>query len=285
MGHQGLAVFSQRARERRDELIAHPMYRELETVDDLRRFMESHVFAVWDFMSLLKRLQQLLTCVHVPWVPPPHRRVSRFINQLVLDEESDADGQGSYASHFEIYRRAMREIGADTLYIDAVVRGIEHAGTWRPELIPEPARSFVQSTFRLLERGRAHEVAAAFAFGREDAIPDMFRSLIAALDRQNPGLLQHVRYYLERHIGVDEQEHTPMARSMLEELCGDDEEKWREAMAAVDVAVAARLALWDGIRARVQQGRRPRTESGVRAAVGARIAPRAQPTRAIGRRA
>jgi hypothetical protein len=284
MGHQGLAVFTQRARERRSELIAHPMYRELESLEDLRRFMESHVFAVWDFMSLLKRLQQLLTCVQVPWVPPPHRRVSRFINQLVLDEESDADGQGSYASHFEIYRRAMREVGADTLYIDAVVRGIEHAGTWRPELIPEPARSFVQSTFRLLDQGRAHEVAAAFAFGREDAIPDMFRALIAALDRQNPGLLKHVRYYLERHIGVDEQEHTPMARSMLEELCGDDEQKWREAMAAVDVAVAARLALWDGIRARVQQGTRSRTASGVRAAVGARMSPGAT-QRGIGRRA
>jgi hypothetical protein len=223
MNQHGLAQFSQRARQRRQELIAHPMYRELRTLDDLRRFMESHVFAVWDFMSMLKRLQQLLTRVTLPWVPPPGTRVSRFINQLVLDEESDADGQGSYASHFEIYRRAMQEVGADTLFIDAVVRSIEHTGTWRPELIPEPARSFVRSTFALLERGRAHEVAAAFAFGREDAIPDMFRALIGALDTQNPGLLVHVRYYLERHIGIDEQEHTPMALAMVEELCkGDD---------------------------------------------------------------
>jgi hypothetical protein len=253
--NRGQAQFSQRARERRAELVAHPMYRQLLTLDDLRRFMESHVFAVWDFMSLLKRLQQLLTTVTVPWVPPLSPRVSRFINQLVLDEESDSDGLGSYASHFEIYRRAMREVGADTLYIDAVVRSIQNVGSWRPELVPEPARSFVRSTFALLERGDAHEVAAAFAFGREDAIPDMFRALIAALDHQNPGLLKHVRYYLERHIGVDETEHTPMAQAMLAELCGDDEQRWLEATRAVEDAVEARLGLWDGILVRVARQR------------------------------
>ena len=257
-----LAATKQLLETERSAVVEHPLYEHLGDLDAARSFMELHVFAVWDFMSLLKRLQQLLTCVHVPWVPPQHPRVSRFINQLVLDEESDADGQGGYASHFEIYRRAMRQVGADTLYIDAVVRGIQHAGTWRPELIPEPARSFVRSTFALLENGRAHEVAAAFAFGREDAIPDMFRALIHSLDRQNPGLLHHIRYYLERHIGVDEQEHTPMAMAMLDELCGDDEQKWREASHAVDIAVAARLALWDGIRSRVQKQRaRPRMEA------------------------
>jgi hypothetical protein len=255
MNQRALSEFALRARKRREELTAHPMYRELHSLDDLRRFMEQHVFAVWDFMSLLKRLQQLCTTVTLPWVPPHSRRISRFINQLVLDEESDDDGFGGYASHFEIYRRAMQEVGADTLYIDAVVRSIEHTGTWRPELVPEPARSFVRSTFALLESGQAHEVAAAFAFGREDAIPDMFRSLIAALDRQNPGLLVHVRYYLERHIGIDEQEHTPLAMAMVEELCGDDELRWREAMRAVDRAVAARLALWDGIQVRVGRNR------------------------------
>lgn len=268
MNQRGLSLFSQRARQRREELVQHPMYRELETLEDLRRFMESHVFAVWDFMSLLKRLQQLLTTVSLPWVPPPSRRVSRFINQLVLDEESDADGQGGYASHFEIYRNAMREVGAETLYIDAVVRSVQHAGTWRPDLIPEPARSFVRATFGVIERGKPHEVAAAFAFGREDAIPDMFRALIASLDRQNPGQLAQLRYYLERHIGIDEVEHTPLAMAMLEELCGGDELKWREAAHAVDAAVAARVALWDGIHVRVTR-QRARFPSGVRRAARA----------------
>lgn len=284
MHRHGLTLFSQRARQRREELVQHPMYRELQTLDDLRRFMESHVFAVWDFMSLLKRLQQLMTSVSVPWVPPPSQRVSRFINQLVLDEESDADGQGGYSSHFDIYRQAMIEVGADTLYIDAVVRSIRHAGTWRPELIPEPARSFVRSTFDVVERGKAHEVAAAFAFGREDAIPDMFRALIASLDRQHPGQLGQLRYYLERHIGIDEVEHTPLALAMLDELCGTDELKWREASRAVDVAVAARVALWDGIHVRITR-QRARFQSGFRRAAHADLpAPVASPRRRAGDR-
>jgi hypothetical protein len=279
MNQHGLTLFSQRARQRREELVRHSMYRELETLEDLRRFMESHVFAVWDFMSLLKRLQQLMTSVSVPWVPPASRRISRFINQLVLDEESDTDGQGGYASHFEIYRRAMREVGADTLYIDAVVRSIQHAGTWRPDLIPEPARSFVKATFGVIERGKPHEVAAAFAFGREDAIPDMFRALISSLDRQNPGQLGQLRYYLERHIGIDEVEHTPLALAMLEELCGTDDLKWREAGRAVDTAVAARLALWDGIHVRVTR-QRARFQSGFRRAARADLPAVVEETRA-----
>ena len=82
----------------------------MDTVGSLRLFMRDHVFAVWDFMSLLKRLQQIVTCIEVPWLPPGDPTTCRFINEIVLGEECDDDGQGGYASHFELYRPSVSQV-------------------------------------------------------------------------------------------------------------------------------------------------------------------------------
>jgi hypothetical protein len=255
----GLSQFSALALKHREELAAHALFSQLETLEDLRRFMESHVFAVWDYMCVLKRLQQLLTCVTVPWVPPLSARAARVINQAVLHQESGIDPLGAPASHFQTYHRAMREIGADTTHIDAVITCVEQGCGFRAELAPEPARSFAGHTFRLLERGKLHELAAALCFGREESIPEGLRALVELLDEPLPGSYPPADCYRDGLLGANEGEHTPLALSLLHELCGDDAEKWRDAAVAVDGAVAARLSLWDGIHAKIR-----RTRSGVR---------------------
>jgi hypothetical protein len=73
----------------RAALLAHPVYHEIDRLEALRRFMEHHVFAVWDFMSLLKALQRQLSCVTVPWLPAVDPLGSRLVNEFVLAEESD----------------------------------------------------------------------------------------------------------------------------------------------------------------------------------------------------
>ena len=92
----------------RAALLDHPIYTQVASVADLRRFMEDHVFAVWDFMSLLKRLQQDMTCIKVPWFPADNAKAARLINDIVIGEETDVDPDGSYVSHLALYLRAMR---------------------------------------------------------------------------------------------------------------------------------------------------------------------------------
>ena len=236
------------------QLSAHPLYRSFTRMEDLHTFMQSHVFAVWDFMSLLKTLQRGLTCVDVPWLPSRLPESRHLINEIVLGEESDIY-QGRHVSHFELYRTAMQQCGASTVAIDALIdavrNGAEPALAMQDCGAPAEAVAFVQDTFYLLAGSELHAVAAAFTFGREDLIPEMFKGFVRDLNRDLAGQLSTFIWYLERHIEVDGEEHGPMALRMIEDLCGDDETKWVEAERAAVFALESRIRLWNGIAARI----------------------------------
>jgi hypothetical protein len=232
----------------RQAIINHPVYRQIASLETVAAFMAHHVFAVWDFMSLLKVLQRRLTCVEVPWVPTGPVTSRRLINDIVLVEESD-ELDGRFISHFELYLAAMQEVSADTtpisVFIDRIRAGHSVHTSLKEADAPLPAAEFVTSTWEFIENSPVHCQAAAFAFGREDIIPDMF-DRVAVLNAQL-GKLSIFTDYLRRHIQVDSEYHTPMAMQMLTDLCGDDEAKWAECEAAVSAALQARVRLWDGI--------------------------------------
>jgi len=238
----------------RARLLAHPVHASMVSLEDVRRFMTFHVFAVWDFMSLLKRLQLELTCVRVPWVPVGDAEVRFLINEIVCGEESDVDPRGGRIAHFDLYLRAMTEAGADTGPILRALRlaagGVPDAAGLRKAGAPSAAAEFSGSSFALAERGGVHEVAAAFTFGREDLIPDMFTGLVRRISREHPGRLDTFRYYLERHIEVDGGHHGALALRMVELLCGEDDRKWEQAAAASESSLLNRIALWDGVALR-----------------------------------
>jgi len=232
----------------RQTLLDHPLYRSMRSIDHVRVFMVHHAHAVWDFMSLVKGLQLRLTGMQLPWKPVGAPEVRYLINEIVLGEESDEDPQGGHISHFELYLRAMRELGLQTEAIERYVQDYrwnmdqgEHAG------LPDGGLAFNRRTFDLIRRAGTHELAAVFTLGREDLIPDMFVRMVETMNREFPGKLSSFVYYLERHIEVDGEQHKHLAYRMTEWACGSDPVLWQEAAEAVKDALQARCALWDAI--------------------------------------
>ncbi len=255
--HPGIERLEKAVDPARSRVVSHPLYQNLDSLDAVVTFMEHHVFAVWDFMSLLKSLQRNLTCVQVPWVPTAHPGSRRLINDIVLVEESDELGSG-FISHFELYLQGMAQAGADTRAINSLVSLLRAGQPVQPALagagVPAPATEFVSATWGLIENAPVHCQAAAFAFGREDLIPDMFDQVVA-VNREQGNRLGTFLDYLDRHIEVDSEEHTPMAMQMLADLCAEDDGKWRQCEDTVIAALEARVRLWDDIHAAIQ-GRR-----------------------------
>lgn len=231
----------------RNRLTSHPLYSKVRTTADFRIFMQYHVYAVWDFMSLLKALQRTLTCVEVPWLPVYNGDVRYLINEIVLGEESDVDETGRRLSHFELYLGAMEQAGADTSLIRGLVGSLRNGATPGEAIAATEAavRQFLEFTFDTIRLDKAHVLAAVFTFGREDLIPDLFLPIVRSFPEDSG--LQKFKYYLERHIEVDGGHHSHLALQMLQELCGDEPQKWMEAEIAAREALESRIRLWDAV--------------------------------------
>ncbi len=241
-----------------EQLNRHPVYTALHNVEALRLFMQHHIYSVWDFMSLIKTLQAGLAPTRVPWAPVGDPAVRRFINELVLEEESDqglpdsgVDETLNFMSHFELYGLAMAEVGADpepakrfvTIAADSGIGSALAAG-----LAPPAAADFMNVTFGFIDSGRLHNVAAALALGREHIIPEMFRTFLRDMGiraEQAPAF----HFYLNRHIHLDEDFHGPLSLRMLNHLCGGRRDLLAEAEAAACTALEARITFWDGVLA------------------------------------
>ena len=233
-------------------LLQHSLYEKVQSIEDLHHFLENHVYAVWDFMSLLKALQSKLTCTTTPWFATQNKETRYLINEIVLAEESDLSLDGRRLSHYEMYLEAMKACGAN-------IRGIEHflsevhslhnifVAIKTSDLHPN-IKAFLDFTFRVIEEGKPHEIAAAFTFGREDLIPSMFTAILKNFQTNFPKTdLSQLIYYFERHIELDADEHGPMAMHMITELCGTDAQKWDDISSISILALEKRIGLWDAI--------------------------------------
>lgn len=237
--------------DQHQKLIDHPVYRQLNDLRSIQAFMECHIFAVWDFMSLLKALQNKLTCTNVPWRPSPYSSdVVRMINEIVLGEESDIDQHGNPCSHFELYLRAMDEVGANTAPIKEFLESLN------AENLPREVKPFVEHNLDMALNGRVEEIAASFFYGREKLLPDVFEQILKTL--KNNGVdCPTLTYYFERHIEVDGDSHGPLAQKCLDQICGTDHTKGLRAHYAGIQALRFRERLWDATLVKMREQRAP----------------------------
>ena len=239
-------------KEPREKLLNHKLYTEIKSIEDLQIFTSNHIFAVWDFMSLLKALQNNLTCTKVPWTPNKNSETAYLINEIVLAEETDISQDGKRKSHYELYLDAMIDIGVKVENIEKNIMLLSSSDSIENSIekldIHPKIKEFLKFTFSIIDEGKAHKIAAIFTFGRENLIPNMFNEILHEFQNNfTEKDISKLIYYFERHIELDEDEHGPMALQMVNELAENDPLKWEEIREISIVALEKRIGLWDAI--------------------------------------
>ena len=229
-----------------EKLTQHPLYKAINSVEDLQVFMSNHVYAVWDFMSLLKRIQGEIAGTQVPWRPSRYsKNAVRLINEIVLAEESDEflnsnqSISSQYSDHFTMYIEAMKEIGLETRFIESQIQDLSFS------FLPAAVQNFISFHLKLATNASLPEVTASFLYGREDLLPGVFTKALNQLKQKNipcPQLL----YYLERHIDLDGGEHSHMGEELLNEVCQNDVD-WELAFQSALKSIKHRELLWDEV--------------------------------------
>ena len=242
----------------RDKLLNHRLYSNIERIEDLQIFTENHIYAVWDFMSLLKALQIKLTCTKTPWVPNNNSQTAYLINEIVLAEETDVNQLGERKSHYELYIDAMIDIGAK---IEFPIKNINEIASSKNVFasidsleLHKNIKEFLRFTFSVIEEGKPHKIAAIFTFGRENLIPNMFNEILREFEKNIKDKdISKLIYYFERHIELDEDEHGPMALEMVSMLAENDQKKWDEIEKISIEALEKRILLWDAINDQLEK--------------------------------
>jgi hypothetical protein len=249
--HIDVELISSNLKEELSALNNHALYKSINSTEELRAFMRWHVFAVWDFMSLLKALQINLTCIQLPWTPPLDNVSARLINDIVLNEETDLNQEGLSSSHLELYLDSMSDIGADKSNFNSFMESLSNGNSVSISLdkaeVPQFVRDFVLYNIYTAEFGSILEIASSFVFGRESVIPSMFEELL-----KNWGIKHNdaprLHYYLSRHIEVDTNEHGPAAEMLLDSLIDNNSDNRHKALESGREAIIKRLEFWDGIK-------------------------------------
>ena len=233
----------------KQSITTHPLFTEELNTKQICKFMESHIFAVWGFMSILKSLQKKITPNDLPWIPNENTKngLINFVNEIILCEESDyIDGIG-FISHFEIYLLAMKSMGAKSEQLDKFISRINNEGYDEKFLddvnTSTEVKEFLKHDLEISLNGTLPEIVGAFTLGREKVIPNMFSYILPAI--KETASSKYLVTYLERHIDIDGDRHGPLSMKLLDATCNN--EQLNSAYTAAIRSLKLRLRVWDKI--------------------------------------
>jgi len=236
--------------ELKQSLTSHKLFSNELNLSQMSKFMESHIFSVWGFMSLLKSLQSGITVTGAPWIPNENSRngLTNFINEIVLCEESDDIGNIGYMSHFEFYLLAMNKMKASTSQINLLIERLK-SEKYNEKLIDEldiysEVKDFVKFDLDIALSGNLSKIVGGFALGREKVIPNIFSYIIPCIDHNDS--TKKLLTYLKRHVDVDGDRHGPLSIKLLDTICQSDE-SYLMAYNSGITSLKLRLKVWDRI--------------------------------------
>lgn len=235
-------------------LNSHDLFKKSEyfTHAELKVFMSYHVYAVWDFMSIVKCLQNHTCPSTFPWKPNKYTKngIAHLINEIIYSEESDVDEAGNYFSHFDLYIMAMDDVGADTSaiknFIANITTPLKRLENNSDINIPIESKDFVNNTFECLSLNNFANTAAIFTYGRETTIPDMFSKILNKINKNQPEFAK-LRLYIKRHIDIDSSRHGPLSLKLFEYAYNNNQDKYDEAIKFAIKSIDKRINLWDGV--------------------------------------
>lgn len=236
-----------------DAVSRHPLFEALHTMEHARRFMNFHVWCVWDFMCIAKSVQLSLGCFELPWKPTRYPYELRLINKLLTSEETDLPSSGRPASHFELFLEAMAEASADTGPIKIFIHLLNTGGSVNDALYhcgaDRHSATFVKRTLTSIA-GPAHVRAAILCLAREELVPRMLSSLSETFLRL--GSLAKFRQYVDRHVALDFGEHGSIGADILRSLTRPDPALLEEGIRAATQSIIWRHEYLDNILANIK---------------------------------
>ncbi len=249
--------FLQTVQPLRKQIVHHDIFQQLDSLEHLQLFMESHAFVVWEDLSIVRAFQKSKNKDFVPWALRENAAQMRSLYATLLLAEADLDMEGKPQNHLDLYIQAMEEVGANTSKIGLLMRYLEQGVPWVDAVsslrINPRYKEGIIHLLRHLELAEAHHLYALFGFARLHQIPPLLEATALDLAEQHPEHVATFVYYLEQARQYMCLQEDVLMAQMLTEQCGQDKEKWDSCTRLVAEVLQWRIKVLDSISRLIPQ--------------------------------